>query len=75
MKIIISGGTGFIGQALVREFLGKGHRVLVLSRKSQPSTQSQNVSLKFKTWDPLHKGEWSQSLDRIGQRSQRCRTQ
>jgi len=32
MDILITGGTGFIGTALCRELLGKGHRLCVLTR-------------------------------------------
>src|SRR4051812_48209085 len=41
MKIAVTGGTGFIGRALVERLLGSGHEVLVLTRrpaeKSGPS--------------------------------------
>ncbi|MEQ9462944.1 MAG: TIGR01777 family oxidoreductase [Haliea sp.] len=32
MHILITGGTGFIGQALVPQLLGSGHRITILSR-------------------------------------------
>lgn len=32
MKIVISGGTGFIGRSLTRALLKKGHKVVVLAR-------------------------------------------
>jgi nucleoside-diphosphate-sugar epimerase len=32
MKILITGGTGFLGQYLARELLGQGHRVQLLGR-------------------------------------------
>ena len=33
--VLITGGTGFIGQALVRRLVGEGHRVIVLSRDAR----------------------------------------
>jgi uncharacterized protein len=33
MRIVIAGGTGFLGTALIRTFRADGHRVLVLSRR------------------------------------------
>ena len=36
MHILITGGTGFIGSALVPEFLKRGFSVTVLSRYEQP---------------------------------------
>ncbi len=35
MRIVVCGGTGFIGQALARHLLAEGHEVAVLSRSAQ----------------------------------------
>lgn len=32
MKVLIGGGTGFIGSALARQLKNKGHEVVVISR-------------------------------------------
>lgn len=37
MKVLIAGGTGFIGTALTRSLLADGHQVFVLTRKAQPA--------------------------------------
>jgi len=39
MKVLISGGTGFIGKALIETLLDKGHEVTVISRQKQERTQ------------------------------------
>ena len=33
MHVLVTGGTGFIGTALVQQLLATGHNVTVLSRK------------------------------------------
>lgn len=46
--VLITGGTGFIGQALTRELLAKGYEVIILTRKKnhQPSG-----GLSYAEWD------------------------
>ena len=39
LKIIVTGGTGFIGHALVDVLARKGHEVVVLSRKAGHASQ------------------------------------
>jgi len=56
MKIIIAGGTGHIGEAMVRHFNQQGHQVFVLSRKA-------DVSKNQIRWDGIHLDEWAQQID------------
>lgn len=44
MKIFITGGSGFIGQALCQALLAQGHQLTVLTRKPPPQTAKQAVS-------------------------------
>jgi uncharacterized protein (TIGR01777 family) len=39
MKILVTGGTGFIGKALVKTLVGEGHQVTVLSRSPEKVEQ------------------------------------
>ncbi|MEZ4771624.1 MAG: TIGR01777 family oxidoreductase [Bacteroidia bacterium] len=48
MNILITGGTGFIGERLVRFLTEKGHLVTILTREKK-SSSNRNVTLK--AWD------------------------
>jgi uncharacterized protein (TIGR01777 family) len=55
MKIIVTGGTGFIGHALVGELVGQGHEVVVLTRRTgRPS----HPPGRFVEWDARSAGPW-----------------
>ena len=46
--ILITGGTGLIGNALTKILLEKGHRLIILSRSPRKST---NNNLNYALWD------------------------
>src|SRR5256885_17134391 len=48
MKIAVSGGTGFIGRAVVQRFLDRGDDVLVLSRNPQKVRAGRGIG-----WDAV----------------------
>ncbi|MGE7884176.1 TIGR01777 family oxidoreductase [Bacillus sp. NPDC094077] len=50
MKIVISGGTGFIGKYLSTFFIQKGYTVYILTRKNKVETSSPN--LQYVKWTP-----------------------
>jgi len=54
MKIVVAGGTGFLGQPLVSELLRRGHSVAVLTRN--PSRVEVGTPL---LWDGRSQGAWS----------------
>lgn len=61
MKILVTGSSGFVGKALVRELLAEGHE-LVLAQRTNISTNDINIS-----WAPLdlHKTqEWHSILQK-----------
>lgn len=43
MKILITGGTGMLGQHLVRAVLDAGYSARVMSRRSRPQTTAPEV--------------------------------
>lgn len=49
-KIIITGGTGLIGQALTAALMGRGDEVVILTR--DPDKHTAKPGLRFAAWDP-----------------------
>jgi NAD dependent epimerase/dehydratase family enzyme len=71
-KIIIAGGTGFIGQEMIRYF-GKENNIVVLTRQLKDSTNNRNhyssldsrdtQNVKFVKWDGKTAAEWVKELE------------
>ena len=57
MQVVVTGGTGFIGEKLVRTLAERGDTVIVLSRKAGSHPHAKQV-----VWTPDTKGPW---LDEI----------
>jgi uncharacterized protein (TIGR01777 family) len=57
-RILLAGGSGFIGRALAGALVVRGYQVIVLTRSPQKSTGFQEVE-----WDGAHVGEWIQYLN------------
>jgi uncharacterized protein (TIGR01777 family) len=52
MKIIITGGTGFIGTPLVRELIAAGHAVTALTRNVDRAVRRLPARCQVRRWDP-----------------------
>lgn len=50
-KIIISGGTGFVGSYLTNELLKKGHFISIITRSPQKRADEQSKNLRYIGWD------------------------
>ncbi len=61
MRLVIAGGTGFIGSALCTRLLEQDHSLTVLTRKP-PSTMV-SPSIKRITWEPGSAGAWEEAVD------------
>ena len=58
-RLVIAGGSGFIGRALSREFSARGFQVVVLTRSPRKHTDAvQEVE-----WDGAQPGAWTALLD------------
>ncbi|WP_435169833.1 TIGR01777 family oxidoreductase [Paenibacillus glycanilyticus] len=53
MRVAVTGGTGFVGRALVKALLERGDEVTVVSRKGTASASPRNTKLHDMTWDEL----------------------
>lgn len=63
MKIIVSGGTGFVGQALVQELAQKGHHVILLTRDLNTLKHPSSSSITPIAWDAKTLGPWAGQVD------------
>ena len=57
MKIVVAGGTGFIGEPLVERLVARGDDVVVLSRNPAKVTIGRGVA-----WDARTQGPWSSDV-------------
>jgi uncharacterized protein (TIGR01777 family) len=63
MKIVIAGGSGFLGRALSERLVAGGHQVLVLARGRRPSTPWEGPRSTL-AWTPDGTtGDWTQALE------------
>ncbi len=60
MRIVVAGGTGFVGGALIRRLVREGHHVVLLTRRATAAEAAQNVQACV--WDGKNQGVWSQTL-------------
>ena len=64
-RILITGGTGFIGRGLVRELLDRGDQVTVLTRDVGRARPKLPPAVRVAAWDPHKDGAWSDELSVI----------
>jgi uncharacterized protein (TIGR01777 family) len=61
MKIIITGGSGFVGSNLATFLLGRGHQITAISR-SEPSHRFDRETYRFVKADTTCAGPWQKEL-------------
>ena len=59
-RIVLAGGSGFVGQILARELLRQGREVVVLTRNLR---EREDDGLREVEWDGEHAGEWCRELE------------
>lgn len=57
MKVTIAGGSGFIGEAVVRDLVSQGHDVAVLTRNPKKAGAGRPL-----VWDAKTQGAWSRDV-------------
>jgi uncharacterized protein (TIGR01777 family) len=61
MKLVVAGGTGFIGSALCRTLAGQGHSLVFLTRSPAPATILAGSTAIL--WQPGSSGSWERALE------------
>ncbi len=62
MKIVVAGGTGFIGREIVAALSRQGHEVVVLSRRPGSRDSSLSPSVRYVGWDGVSSGAWAEEF-------------
>lgn len=61
MKLVVAGGTGFIGSALCARLTGQGHSLILLVRSISAAAEAPNKTAIL--WQPGSAGAWEQTLE------------
>lgn len=56
MRVVVAGGSGFIGRALVHSLVDDGHDVVVLSRHPRRARALLPRGARIEAWDPARSG-------------------
>lgn len=62
MKFIIAGGSGRIGQALIRTLSAQNHHVVILSRDPSAAKSQNSHQVQAQVWDGESIGPWKHQL-------------
>jgi uncharacterized protein (TIGR01777 family) len=64
-RVLITGGSGFIGRALARELLARGDHVTVLTRDVHKTRKHMPQAVRITAWTPTQIGPWVDELSVI----------
>jgi uncharacterized protein (TIGR01777 family) len=62
-KIIIAGGSGFIGNGIIRDLVQKNHEIVVLSRNPDQAREKLTEEVKCVKWDAITGNDWLEQLN------------
>ncbi len=63
MKIIITGGTGFIGTRLIATLSKEEHEIVILTRAARPQEQRNAAVVRYVQWDAKTFGAWAKEVN------------
>ena len=63
MRIVVSGGTGFIGRSLCASLCQEGHRVTLLTRRKEEVQRSCGSTVTAVEWNGREAGAWEHCLE------------
>jgi uncharacterized protein len=63
MQIVVTGGTGFIGQPLCAALCQAGHQITLLTRRKDKAQRSCGSSVTVVEWNGRDVGVWEKCLD------------
>ncbi|HSN04247.1 MAG TPA: TIGR01777 family oxidoreductase [Nitrospira sp.] len=63
MRIVVTGGTGFIGRPLCVSLCQEGHTVTLLTRRPAEAQQSFGAAVAAVEWNGRETGSWEQALE------------
>jgi len=58
-KIVITGGTGFLGEYLTSYFIKEGYHIYIISRSKKANLEH----ITYLQWDGKSQGEWSKHIE------------
>ena len=64
MRLLLTGGTGFVGTALRETLTQKGHEVVILTRQASRENQP-GIRTRYAYWNPPGGGAWERELDGV----------
>lgn len=64
MRLLLTGGTGFIGRALRETLVQKGHELTLLTRQSSKEYRP-SLRTRYVHWNPDQAGSWERELDGV----------
>ncbi|MFT3765538.1 MAG: TIGR01777 family oxidoreductase [Minicystis sp.] len=62
-KVVITGGSGFVGRRLVEELIGRGDQVTVLTRDPSRAQRQLAAGARSAAWTPEREGAWTDELE------------